>query len=399
MEKSGFFNSINKDRRYPAEEWANYLKVYFTNGVFNNGLGVIANDDMTITIREGHANLEGYRYTNTSNLTMGIEVADGILKRIDNVVIRLDLTKRLISAQIIKGTFSEDPSAPDLVRSSTIFDIKLAEIYIDRGITSITQSAITDTRPDTEVCGIVASTVTTLNLTEVYMQLYTKYNELIEQHNQDFNSWFTTTTESADSLFNNIDTQFNNWFNSSKETFDKDIADMDQQFKTWFANVKDTLGEDVAGALLNAINDTNTRIDNLNISDLNNDSDFVEDKNYVHTDNNFSDEEKKKITTNATNINTIVDGSAKSYTSKLSANNWVLNNSTHRYEYDVKRADMKKNHFVDLTMSVTDQEKWLSTVDLDSYDGGFKLSTSEKPEEDINISVTYFLTNMKLGGE
>lgn len=159
MEKFSFFNSINGDRASYAEDFARHLKKYFTNGIFNNELKVIANNDMTITIQEGDANIEGYRYTNTGDLIKTIETADGTLKRIDNVVVRLDLTNRLISAQIIKGTFSDNPSAPALVRSSTIYDIKLAEIYVGASVTSITQSNITDTRFEESVCGVVASTV------------------------------------------------------------------------------------------------------------------------------------------------------------------------------------------------------------------------------------------------
>ena len=102
MEKFSFFNDIDDDRVYFAEDFARHLAKYFTNGIFNNELKVLANNDMTITIQEGDANIEGYRYTNTGDLTKTIDTADGELKRIDNVVIRLDLTNRLISAQIIK---------------------------------------------------------------------------------------------------------------------------------------------------------------------------------------------------------------------------------------------------------------------------------------------------------
>lgn len=145
---------------------------------------------MTITIQEGDANIEGYRYTNTGDLIKTIETADGTLKRIDNVVVRLDLTNRLISAQIIKGAFSDNPSAPALVRSSTIYDIKLAEIYVGASVTSITQSNITDTRFEESVCGVVASTVETLNTEEIYDQLYTKYNEYITATEASFTTWF-----------------------------------------------------------------------------------------------------------------------------------------------------------------------------------------------------------------
>lgn len=230
MEKFSFFNDINDDRVYYAEDFARHLKKYFTNGIFNNELKVIANNDMTITIQEGDANIEGYRYTNTGDLIKTIETADGTLKRIDNVVVRLDLTNRLISAQIIKGTFSDNPSAPALVRSSTIYDIKLAEIYVGAGATSITQSNITDTRFEESVCGIVASTVKTLNTENVYDQLYTKYNEYITKSNK--------------------------------------------SFETWFNSIKDQLSSDAAGNLQNQINQINSSIERLNFietsQDINN---------------------------------------------------------------------------------------------------------------------------------
>jgi len=199
MEKYSFFNDINDDRVYFAEDFARHLKKYFTNGIFNNELRVIANNDMTITIQEGDANIEGYRYSNTGDLIKTVETADGTLKRIDNVVIRLDLTNRLISAQIIKGTFSDNPSAPALVRSSTVYDIKIAEIYVNNGATSITQSAIKDTRFEESVCGVVASTVETLNTEEIYDQLYTKFEEYIQTTEDTFSEWFNKIKNQLDS--------------------------------------------------------------------------------------------------------------------------------------------------------------------------------------------------------
>ena len=173
MEKFSFFNDINDDRVYYAEDFARHLKKYFTNGIFNNELKVIANNDMTITIKEGDANIEGYRYTNTGDLVKTIDNADGTLNRIDNVVLRLDLTNRLISAQIIKGTFADKPVAPELVRTSTIYDLRIAKISIPAGTTTITQDLITDTRFITSDCGNVISTVQTPDTENLFIQMQT----------------------------------------------------------------------------------------------------------------------------------------------------------------------------------------------------------------------------------
>ncbi len=304
MEKYSFFNDINDDRVYFAEDFARHLKKYFTNGIFNNELRVVANNDMTITIEEGDANIEGYRYTNTGDLIKTVEMADGTLKRIDNVVLRLDLTNRLISAQIIKGTFSDSPVAPSLVRSSTIYDIKLAEIYIDKGITSITQSAITDTRFNESVCGVVASTVETLNTEEIYDQLYTKFEEYIQ------------TTEDT----------FNEWFNK----------------------IKNQLDEDAAGRLSNQIYE-------------------------------------------------IVKNGLKSYVTTLTLANWTVNSSTNLYEYDIIDSGITSNTLVNGILDLENQVK-LNDAIINSYDGGFKILTSEKPFEDIEITITYQLSNMELEG-
>lgn len=210
MEKFSFFNDIDDDRVYFAEDFARHLEKYFTTGIFNNELQVISNNNMTITIKKGDANIEGYRYTNTDNLVKTIDTADGVLKRIDNVVIRLDLTNRLISAQIIKGTFSDNPSAPSLVRSTTIYDIKLAEIYIDNGVTSITQANIKDTRFDKNVCGNVVSTIQTIDTTDVFSQYIAKFEELIKKQENDFSYWFNRIKQNlTDTPIGNLENLIN----------------------------------------------------------------------------------------------------------------------------------------------------------------------------------------------
>lgn len=216
MEKFSFFNDIDNDRVYFAEDFARHLAKYFTNGIFNNELKVLANDDMTITIQSGDANIEGYRYTNTESLIKNIETADGALRRIDNVVIRLDLTNRTISIQVIKGTFDNNPSAPAVIRNSTIYDLRIAKIYINAGVTSIKQEDIEDTRFNTIDCGNVISTVKTLDTTDIF-----------NQYGAAFDNWFNNvkdklSTDQAGRLQNQIDT-INN-----KLIFDTTIIEVEE---------------------------------------------------------------------------------------------------------------------------------------------------------------------------
>ena len=236
MEKFSFFNDVNGDRVYYAEDWARHLKKYFTNGIFNNELNVLANDDMTITIKEGDANIEGYRYTNTGDLVKTIDNADGTLNRIDNVVLRLDLTNRLISAQIIKGTFADKPVAPELVRTSTIYDLRLAKISIPAGTTTITQDLITDTRFITSDCGNVISTVQTPDTENLFIQMQTLFEKQINELNNNFETWFDSMKNQLSSdAAGNLQNQINN-LNSNKA--DNATYDLDSNNLQLLANGK-----------------------------------------------------------------------------------------------------------------------------------------------------------------
>lgn len=283
MEKFSFFNDVNDDRVYYAEDWARHLKKYFTNGIFNNELNVLANNDMTITIKEGDANIEGYRYTNTGDLVKTIEMADGTLNRIDNVVLRLDLTNRLISAQIIKGTFADKPVAPELVRTSTIYDLRIAKISIPAGTTTITQDLITDTRFITSDCGNVISTVQTPDTENLFIQMQT--------------------------------------------LFEKQINELNNNFETWFDSMKNQLSSDAAGNLQNQINDLNSnKADNATYDlDSNNLQLLANGKNVgdsVHIPTGITDtatgEEDLKIINNKGVVKFSLDGKTeqKTYTGK-----------------------------------------------------------------------------------
>lgn len=260
MEKFSFFNDINDDRVYYAEDFARHLKKYFTNGIFNNELKVIANNDMTITIKEGDANIEGYRYTNTGDLVKTIDNADGTLNRIDNVVLRLDLTNRLISAQIIKGTFEDKPVAPELVRTSTIYDLRIAKISIPAGTTTITQDLITDTRFITSDCGNVISTVQTPDTENLFIQMQTLFEKQINELNNNFEIWFDSIKNQLDSdAAGNLQNQINN-LNSNK--VDNAKFDLDSNNLQLLANGKN-VGDSVH--IPTGITDTATDEEDLKI--------------------------------------------------------------------------------------------------------------------------------------
>lgn len=179
-EQSGFFDAHvmngEYDRVYLSEHFAKYFASFIGNGVFggkSNELMVSQNinSGMKVDVLSGMSWINGFWYENTSNLTLDVSVADGVLNRIDNVVVRWGKLERSIWITIIKGTPATNAVAPSIERSSEYYDLKLAEISVKAGTTNITQADITDTRLNSEVCGFVVGVVQQFDTTEFGNQL------------------------------------------------------------------------------------------------------------------------------------------------------------------------------------------------------------------------------------
>lgn len=223
MEWSGFFNSVNGDRKYKAEDFAKFFNTLVTNGYISTpstSLQVVANNDLTVTVKAGKAWINGYVYVNDSDLILPIDIADGVLNRIDRIILRMDTTGRIIKAIVKKGAFASSPEAPALQRDADGYEIGIADIYISKGSGGIIQANITDLRLNSDLCGI-ASFIVPIDATTIFDQ---------------FQSWFISKTAEYQTDMDNIEQQFKN------------------DFDTWFSIVQNTLSGDVAGNLLNMIN-------------------------------------------------------------------------------------------------------------------------------------------------
>ncbi|MEA4898989.1 MAG: hypothetical protein VB065_00500 [Eubacteriales bacterium] len=161
-EKSSFFNSVNGDRTYAAEDWARYFASFIGNGVFGlpgTNLQVSPGDGLGVTVAAGLAWINGYFYVNDADRTLALATADGTLPRIDRVVVRWSLAGRAIAAAVKTGVAASSPSAPSLQRDSSIYELGIADVYVAAGATAVPASNITDRRSNVALCGIVSSIV------------------------------------------------------------------------------------------------------------------------------------------------------------------------------------------------------------------------------------------------
>lgn len=194
--KGMFFNALESggvyDRIYNASDFCTYLHNIVGNGVFaypSTQLQVVPGGGMNITVSAGEGWIDGHKLINTQAYNITLDPSDVIYSRIDRVVFFCDYEGRRMGIKVKKGTEAVSPTAPDVTRNSSIYEMSLATIDITNGLQEITSAQITDTRPDTTVCGWVAGLIDQIDTSTLYDQYTAAYNDYflaIEAQVQDF---------------------------------------------------------------------------------------------------------------------------------------------------------------------------------------------------------------------
>ena len=154
----GFFNSVNGDRVYNADDFNSCIDAIASDGIFkrNGGsLQVGVNTGMSLQVLDGYARFKGYWIKNDAVINLTIPAADTQNPRIDAVVVRVDTSARTVTIAVKQGTAAATPAAPEMTRSATINEYCLATVAVAANTTAMSQSYITDTRGDASVCGWV----------------------------------------------------------------------------------------------------------------------------------------------------------------------------------------------------------------------------------------------------
>lgn len=201
---SGFFNSVNGDRKYNAEQINEFFGGLISSGVLPGQLQVIAKSGMTISVAEGKGFIDSHWVKNDSPYDLTLANADSVLDRIDAIIMKLDLTTEMrnITIRIKRGNLMSNPTPPEMTRTSTVKEYCLATIRVKKGATAITQADITDTRADNSVCGWVTGLITQVDTADLFIQFQDAYeqqlrlmDEWFEHQQQLFNDWFNSLTE------------------------------------------------------------------------------------------------------------------------------------------------------------------------------------------------------------
>ncbi|MDM5245767.1 hypothetical protein [Lysinibacillus sp. G4S2] len=259
MFRFGMFNSINGDRRYKAEDFAQYFATFIGNGIFvkpSDCLQIRANgDSMSVYVRPGKGWVNGYYLINDEDYNLSLAVGDATLNRIDRIVIKLDFTLRKMSVEVKKGALSASPIAPTLKRDADAYELALADVYIAKGALTVSQAAITDTRLNNSLCGLMHGVVDQVDTTTIFNQYQQWFEDYSVTKAAEFLQWQNKVMSELEVWIDAQEKDFEAWRQAEEALYYTWLQGRKDNFDAWFETVKDILDTTADGKLFNKIQD------------------------------------------------------------------------------------------------------------------------------------------------
>lgn len=246
---SGFFNSLNGDRKYNAAQMSAIFDGLIIDGVFasiGTAFAVKAAGGLTVNVGIGKAWFDHTWTVNDSILPMTAPEAEVLLDRIDAVVLEVNGMEsvRNNTIKFVKGNPSSAPSRPTLTNEGNVHQYPLCYIYRKYGTAVINQADITP-MVGTESTPFVTGILQTISLDELLGKWQDELDRFTDARSKEVDDWIAQ--EESD---------FTAWFNKMKADLQQEQTVLDQwiaseqaDFLAWYNQMKDQLSGDVTGNL------------------------------------------------------------------------------------------------------------------------------------------------------
>lgn len=202
--ESGFFDAINDDRKYSANEMNKPYKRVITEGIFATPRGtpstdlqvVSAGNMLNIIVKKGEGLLGGKWFENPADIAITVSGNTGIVPRRDSIIIQMDNRQIGREANIIyrEGTPNSTPQPPVINTIDNVIEKRIANIYVAPGANWINQDAITDLRGSAE-CLWITSLIQQVDTSTLYTQWANAYQDYYNDQTEAFNAFMESLTE------------------------------------------------------------------------------------------------------------------------------------------------------------------------------------------------------------
>ena len=201
---SGFYNSVNGDRVYDADQFGSLFDGIISEGIFPNVGDKFfvrpVNNTMGVYVGSGKAWLNRRWVENAGDETLTVQAANASLDRIDSVVLSVDTSKAVRAAkfEVIKGTAAATPRPPLIASKgekkylvlANIKFVKNSRAVIPENITNFVGSSLTP---------YVGGPTNTINLDALQTKLQ-----------GEFNTWFDSVRDALQNAGGNTSTDVAN---------------------------------------------------------------------------------------------------------------------------------------------------------------------------------------------
>lgn len=218
----GFFNSVNRDRLYDANQFSSIFNGIILDGVFSSvgdKFMVTPGEGLSLVVGTGRSWFNGHWTYNDAPVVIDIPAPVDIYGMYYALIIDVDEVERTAGIALIHGASALDPVKPNLIRSEIKNQYAIAYIKVGgRGTTEIFPENIEY---------VVGSEGTPL------------VTGLIQQAT--------------------VGDLITNW----KLEWENETEGLKDEFDLWFRDLKNELSGDVAGNLYTEINDVKQLLENL----------------------------------------------------------------------------------------------------------------------------------------
>lgn len=147
---SGFFTSLNGDRKYSAEQLTALFDGFVTDGVMQTVGNVFEVKSLqagsrVVTVDTGRAWFDNIWIRNDAIITIDVPLADVLLNRWDALVIEVNknIDTRAATLKVVSGTPANDPVKPTMTHTEFVTQYPIAYIYCAAGTEFVVDADIT----------------------------------------------------------------------------------------------------------------------------------------------------------------------------------------------------------------------------------------------------------------
>lgn len=185
---SGFFNSINHDRLYDAEQFSSIFDGIILDGVYENfgeafKVTAYPDSDNTVIVGTGRAWFDHTWTYNDSQFSIELDPPNEMLGRVDMIVIDVNRETgvRANTIKLIRGTEANPNEPIALIKTELHNQYPIAYIKVPAGSSAPISQANIVNKVGSDECPVVASLLEAMNLANMWSQLDAEFREWWEE--------------------------------------------------------------------------------------------------------------------------------------------------------------------------------------------------------------------------